>query len=322
MRIGAGSEAPSLDAEIRVGVEGGGGSAVVRIESADNPTLDRWDGLVEVEHRTLGVQELQLTYNRLPEGQWAGEMFYFANFGTSGLEDWRTRKDDDSVVRVVGNALVQRWHAVRSGRLSMREFKAVLTATREETWKSASVRERCPVQGAANPNVGCYLYDNNEGIAVYSSYLPDAPIPSGSTGFPLAFNLKPADSANRSWRGRIESDVALQYAGNPALEVRFANDPSTCTRSFGDTCLTLLEGFEADIVVGGRVPTVQSDTTCTSFKGFEPVQVPWLVPGFMRGASVSSAGSVYRYECRDHGARAQQELRLRQPCAQRREPAA
>ncbi len=300
VKLGAGNETTSLDAELRVGVEGGGGRAVVRLESADNPTLDRWDGLLEVEHRTLGVRELQLTYNRLPEGQWAGEMFYFANFGTSGLKGWRTHKEDDASVRAVGNALVQRWHAVRSGRLSMREFKAVLTATREETWKNASVRERCPVQGAANPNVGCYLYDNNEGIAVYSSFLPDAPIPSGASGFPLAFNLRPSSVSGRDWSGRIESGVALQYAGNPSLSVRFANDPKTCTKTFGDTCLTLIDALEADIVVGGRVPTTRGDTACLGFAGFEQVSVPWLVPGFLSGASVdSSTDRVFRYECRD-----------------------
>lgn len=300
LKLGSDSQDPSLDREIRVGVEGGGGRATVRIAEADNPTLDRWDGLLEVEHRTLGVRELQLTYNRLPEGQWAGEMFYLANFGTSGLDAWRTSKDDDSAARAVGNALIQRWHAVRRGRLSMREFKAVLTATRDETWKNESVRERCPARGAANPSVGCYLYDNGEGIAIYSSFLPDAPIPTGATGFPIAINLRPQGKSGADWGGRIVSDVALHYAGDPAISVQFTNDPKSCTRTYGDVCLTFIKSMNADIVVGGRVPTTASDTGCAGLTDFDQVKVPWLVPGFTRGAALDAATDrLFRYECRD-----------------------
>jgi hypothetical protein len=307
LELGRGDETPMAAEEITVGVDGEGGRATVRIANADNPTLDRWDGVLEVENRDLGLKEVRLAYRRLPEGQWTGQMFYLANFGTAGLDEWRANKESDAAVRAVGNALIRRWHAFRKGRISFREFKAVLTATREETWKTAGTTSRCPTEGAPNPNVGCYLYDNNEGIAIYSDFLPDNPIPSGVTELPMGFNIRMADNPAepgadpRHWAGKVVSDRAMHYAGDPAVDLRFQGDPSSCQVERGGACLTFLDALRVDVIVGGRYPTYAADSSCSlGGDGFVQNEIPWLVPGFDEGTVRDpSSGLRYRYECRD-----------------------
>lgn len=282
-----------------------GQTLVVSLSSADNPEHDYYDGILEVEHATLGIQEVSLSFSRLPEGQWAGEMYYLANFGTVGLDQWRRNKDDDASARALGNAFVRRWHALRKGRISLREFKAVITATRDETWKTESVRNRCPSEENPNPSVGCYLYDNPSGIAVYSDFLGDNPIPSGLTEFPFAMNVRldqDSDDEGRDWSGRVVTEQALQYGGNPAVELAFASDPSRCAQTAGGNCLTFVDSFKVDSVVGGRYPTTATDTSCAAAPPgrFEHVAIPWLVPGFEKEAQLDAAnGVLMRYECRD-----------------------
>ncbi len=307
LEIGTGESGPtSAEQEITVAVPAGE-HLTVRIENGDNPEYDYWEGAIEVVHPSLGTQEVALSFSRLPEGQWAGQMYYLANFGVAGLDGWRANKGSDAAVRSVGNAFIRRWHALRQGRISFREFKAVVTATRDGTWQYAGTRQRCPSKAAPDPNVGCYLYDNNTGIAIYSDFLPDNPIPSGVTELPFAMNLQETDNPRAPgadptrWSGRIVTEKALHYGGNPAVSVHFDVDPSTCEERHGDVCLTFLDGFNADIVVGGHYPTTPLDTGCAAAgDSFEQVQIPWLVPGFEEGTKLDSGRDLLmRYACRD-----------------------
>lgn len=291
---------------LTVGVDGNG-TKQIWITHAANDALPRWDGEIDVTNTAMGTKAVSLSYTGSLEGKWAGSMFFFANFGDRGLDNWTQHKFDANALRAVGNALVRRWGAFRDQRISLDEFKAVLTATQTESWKWPSVQQKCPDEANPDPNVGCYLYNNATGIGTYSDYLPDDPIPTGASEFPISFNLHPRSSgAPTEWSGKIVSEESLQYAGSPAVSLSFATDPSDCSGAGGGTCIDDLSAFNANIFVGGRYLTSATDTTCAA----EPkdtyalTSVPWLVPGFGPGFTVADNANLpdgprYRYECRD-----------------------
>lgn len=299
--MSVGGAEPERVAELSVPLAPGE-SATVHLAGPDNPTLDRWDGWLEVSHPEAGIREVYLSWNRSPEGQWSGTLYYLANFPESGLESWLRNRDDRAALRGVGNAFIRRWGALRDARISLKEFMAALNAMYTESWKWDSVRQRCPSEDAPDENVGCYLYDNNEGIAIFSDYLPEVPIPSGVAEFPVAINLRARPAGTSAeWTGKFVSAETLHYAGDPEVSLVFAHDPITC-ESGTDACITLIRDFKAQVLVGGRYLTGPTDTTCSRAAAgtFEAVRIPWLVPGFEAGTSAdATTGRLYRHECRD-----------------------
>ena len=292
--------------ELTVGVDGNG-TKQVWLTSAANDALARWDGEVQVTNTAMGSKAVSLSYTGTLEGKWAGSMFFFANFGDRGLDNWTQHKFDANALRAVGNALVRRWGAFRDQRISLDEFKAVLTSTQTESWKWPSVQAKCPNEANPDPNVGCYLYSNATGNGIYSDYLPDDPIPTGASEFPIAFNLhRTPNGSPTDWSGKIISEESLQYAGSPAVALKFASDPSDCSGAGGGTCIDDLSSFAASIFVGGRYLTQETDTTCASEPAntYALTSTPWLIPGFGPGFTVADNANLpdgprYRYECRD-----------------------
>ncbi len=296
-----GTDAPARVQELQVRVDGLQ-SITITLKNLKNSEYMRWMGSLEITTDGQNAQAVRLNYVGSPEGQWVGRAYYLANFGTLGLEEWLTDRDDPAKLQVVGNALIRRWAAVRGKRLSVREFRQVLNATLTGSWKFPSVQARCPNDTAPNPNVGCYLYDNNDGISIYSEYLPDNPIPTGMTEFSVAMNMHAADPLKPGlWRGQVLSSESLQYAGSPSVSLTFASDPNTCDTPAGEPCVTLVDDFRVDLVVGGRYRTLSTDTQCSQATPgtFQLKSLPWLVPGFSDGVTTDSAGRRYRYECRD-----------------------
>lgn len=273
----------------------------IHLAEVDNPLHNRWEGTLEVSHPQLGVRNVNLSFARSPEGRWTGSMYYFGNFSDAGLEAWREDKENNDKLRAVGNAFIRRWGALRNRNISYDEFRAALTAMQTESWKWESVKQRCPREGAPDPNVGCYLYDNTQGIAIFSDYLPDNPIPTGVVEMPIVLDLGQAPNRPaEEWAGKILSRETLHYAGDPRIEVTFAADPSSCSDSFGKTCVNLLEDFKAEVYVGGRFKVPASSPNCGGAQGFKVFRTPWLVPGFEAGAALDPAENrLYQYECRD-----------------------
>lgn len=301
LSLGTESDAPAQVQALSIQVPAGT-SRTLELTGAENPALPRWTGLLEVTAEGRPTRRISLQYAGNPEGHWSGRVHYVANFGTRSLDAWRQNRSDRNALKVVGNALVRRWGAFRERRISWDEFTAALTATESESWRWESVKSRCPSRENPNPNAACYLYDNALGIAVYSDNVSDAPVPTGAIDVPIAMNLRADDpsGAPGRWTGRIVSEEALQYAGNPAVALTFASDPGTC----GDasTCVTFLDTFSADVLVGGRYLTdAKGSVNCDQVPGgsFEAQLTPWLVPGFTAGTDVDVAGNRYRYECRD-----------------------
>ncbi len=301
--LGSETTTPAQVQELVVGVEGNGGIAEIRLAGADNPTLSRWEAVLQISNHRLGEQTVRLSYAQSPEGQWAGRVYYFANFGTLGLDAWLADRSNRDKLSVVGNAFLRRWGALRDSRISVDEFRAMLNATLTESWRWPSVEARCPNETSPNPNAACYLYDNAVGLSVYSDYLPDNPIPTGMVDFPIVLNLRAVDAqtAPGVWQGKIVSSESLQYAGDPAVELVFGGNPMNCTSSAGGACVTLLESFGAEVFVGGRYETTPADVTChrAASGTFKHQAFPWLVPGFEADTEVGSDGHRYRYECRD-----------------------
>jgi hypothetical protein len=277
-------------------------TGTVLLRNFTNSLLKRWMGTFEVTTENQNAQTVRVNYVGSPEGQWAGRVFYLANFGTVGLNEWMADRDNAAKLQVVGNALVRRWAAVRGKRLSVREFRQVLNATLNGSWRYPSVQARCPTEANPNPNVGCYLYDNEDGISIYSEYLPDNPIPTGTTEFPVVMNLRASDPGRPGvWSGRILSSESLQYAGDPTVSLSFTGDPQSCDTPAGEPCVTFVDKMSFELLVGGRYRTTATDVQCARAASgtFQLRSTPWLVPGFLNGTTADAQGRRYRYECRD-----------------------
>ncbi|MFT5432835.1 MAG: hypothetical protein ACI9OJ_003539, partial [Myxococcota bacterium] len=273
-------------------------SEVIEVAAAGGGTSPRWFGKLEVSHATLATQTVDLAYNEIPEGRWMGSVFYFADFGEKNLEEWIADKASALKLDAVGNALIRRWGAFRQGNLSLEEFRAVLQATRTESWDWNKVKADCPDKDGA-----CYPYENNAlGLVEYTGNIDANPIPSGAVELPIAMNLHLPNPNTQPgvMSGRIDSRYAMQYAGNPSITLDFGSDPSQCELETPGSCLVFVDDLDATILLGGRYQTTSADSQCGSVDGgFELKAIPWLVPSFERGVEYNDNGVPYRYECRD-----------------------
>lgn len=266
----------------------------------------RWRGTIRMSS-PLGSQDITLAYVSRPEGQWGGRMVYFANFedegidSTGGRRGWleraRSNIDGSGAGDIeVTNGLIKRWGAFRNGNLGggWPELSAVLAATESEQWRWPTVASECFVVGGA-----CYLFSDGSLGSLPRPYVTNVdaePIPTGASEFPMAFNLyTPDPSAPAVLEGRVVSEAALHYPGNPKVVLRFAADPSSeasCDPTVTGHCVVFLEaatsasqpdGLELELDVGGRYLKPPSQACAP---GFAELRTPWLVPGFDRGTTI------------------------------------
>jgi len=289
--------------EVTIGINAGE-TATVAIENAHNANISLWNGVLEVSNAVLGKQRLTLSYASRPEGRWQGRMYFFGNFPDIGLEEWRANPNSTNLANV-RNAFVHKWTEFKSGALSLRELYAVLTATQTESWRYENVKARCPTAAAPDPNRACYLFENTQGYGLFSSSLDSRPVPTGVVELPLAMNLHAANSGMPTrLTGKILTSGSLHYAGDPAIQIDFASDPTTCTQMNGNNCVVPMTGLDAKVFVGGRFSPPGGGSTCTAVgspNDFKLTSIPWLVPGFQRGTAVDDdTGIRYRRECRDN----------------------
>jgi hypothetical protein len=230
------------------------------------------------------IDTIQLTYSESLDGQWSGSAYHFGNF--IDLSQSANQDEDQS-------ALVRKFDNFTGGQLSFDEFDAIVTATITESWKSPSVRDICPESSGGSGERICYLYTNSLGYADYSADSATNPVPEHVLELPVALNLEADDSG---LGGRIDSSGALHYPGDPAIALSW--DDTSTTNSSDDRVLRLISPTVdpvSTIVVGGRYDT-DEDGDCDSGAGEE--KYPWLVPGFVDGATRKD-GSYTRKECRN-----------------------
>lgn len=301
LRMGEKAKAARVQS-FEVGVEGGG-QVEIELANAGDSDAARWNGRIEIIHPKAGTKVVVLTYAQRPEGRWAGNIYYFAQFGESGLQEWAADKGNLQRRQQLGNAFLQEWAAFRTGNASYKELQAAITATKSESWRWPNVAKAC--RGLlGHGNGACFPYDENvEGVRAYSTDLRNFPIPTGVVELPFAANLR-FDPANpKGLIGRIESSIALQYAGDPALSLSFQSDPMGCTMDAQGTCLVYVQGLAAQVAVGGRYESTSADG-CSKMPTLGDGQVlsrmPWLLPGLERMTELDGpSGLRYRYECRD-----------------------
>ena len=273
----------------------------IQIDNAGGSPGIRWEGELEVTSPN-GRATIMLTYVERPEGQWVGTMYYFGNFADDGFDKWRARADL-SDVSDVNNGLIQRWGALRAGSMTdgWEEFKAVLTATRTGSWKFGEVIKKCEAVNGAGTSAACYPFSNTAGVRTYVNDINTLSIPTGLSEFEIGMNLRLPSTEGNLLEGRIESSIAMHYAGNPAITLSFEKDPSAadaCDPRVVTDCMVYLNSMDAEINVGGRY---LSDVGAECGPGYTKVKVPWLVPEFNAYTALDpETNQLYRYECMDN----------------------
>ena len=315
------TQAPTLTVTVNPGCAnlvsapdaGGAPCPLVTVGNAGGASFVKWEGELEVSARD-STARVYLSYVQRPDGRWTGSMYYFGTFNNINLNTWinATDKSQTSAANSVPNALIQLWTALRNsnggGIDGWDEFLAVLTSTREESWRFANVAQACSTRALQPPGAACYPYSKPPGVRPYVQNTVTNPIPTGVSELPIAMNLKVNATNPALFEGRVESALALHYPGNPGVAVQLQNDPTrgtSCFRSDGGVssdCLLFLRDLNAVApgvnrfvsTIGGRY--VSPDGSCRP--GYTPVEVPWLVPGFSEGVRDGGAAPT-RVECRD-----------------------
>jgi hypothetical protein len=299
----------------------------ITIDVAGAEITEVWSGTMEVSG-TGGTQRISLNYASTPKGRWSGEMYHFANFPEDGVDKWLEARKiapqaalDAGTKDGVKNAFLQQWFDFKDGgRWDV--FEAVLTATRLESWKWPSVQEACKSDSnsqeslaAFSKSKACYLYadpnagsGSSSGVYTYEANIETFPIPTAVSDMPFVMDIKPdldtvgCEGGGLCFKGRLATEGALQFAGDPEVNLSFAQNPSETKCLDGvSPCTVDIDTFEATIDIGGRYDTTAADTSCVEAPAgtsYEHVKFPWLVRGFDEGTDVEK-GVRYRYECRD-----------------------
>ncbi len=271
------------------------GSEYVAVSPGDTslPAFVRWEGRLSVRADDNAEREIRLSFARSPRGRWAGTVSYFADFGDVGLDAWiAAGKPGGPSADYVGNALVQKWVAVKDQEITLAEFREILRATEEGSWRNPILQGRCPTAIEPLAHHACYPTSVGSGVGHYSSDSDLWPVPAGVVSMPFSAWIGPGKSA-AEWAGRVDSSEALHYTGNPEFSLSFQGDPSTCPAG---TCTIPITALRVQSWVGGREPAANG--TCGA--GYELVEVPWLVPLFDEGTAVDPTdGTRYKLWCHD-----------------------
>ncbi len=276
-----------------------GGEVEITLAEASNENIPVWNGVIEIGNQELGYQTIDLSYVSRPEGQWVGTVYQFANFSDENLQAWVDARNTDQsqvLLEEVGNAIIWRWGAMRQGRITFENFSAAVQSMLKESWKWGTVRERCH-----EPMGACYLFDDPDGLESFTNNLSSRPIPSGLTELPIAMNLRQQPGgSDMVLQGKILTSDTMHYPGDPTIELNLSAGMTGCAEELNGTCLNYITDLEIGGVVGGRYYPESIGSECNLNQGFERVQIPWLVPGFVKGSYEDpQTENTYRVECRD-----------------------
>ncbi len=271
--------------------------------------MGRWRGRLAVEAPGLGARYLRLSYSEEVHGRWAGTAYAFGTFpdgarpylGDFPLDDWRADRGDTAPLETVPNAFLQAWGRYRNGDLGLPEMAALIDATLTGSWDFPRVRELCREAGFDDNSI-CAPFGGagSRSVIPYTTTADINRVPAGVIAMDFAIEVQPADGATgrrlcgetaQCFTGRIDSDTALQYAGDPEVTLAFAADPRDCQRQGAAGCTVDIDRFESKIGVGRRFRAQDR------FDGLAPgcgglgdrIETPWLVPGLPPPDSNKSA---------------------------------
>lgn len=266
------------------------GFLAVTIGGLRTPAFARWSGSLEIGAEGLNPQTVRLSYAEGLAGRWAGTAYAFGNFGDTNLDAWRLDPTDADALDAIPNAFIQAWGRFREGRLGLPEMSALIDTTLTESWRNERVRTLCAEAGF-DEDTACAPFggQGNASVIPYSSALSRIPVPTGVIELDFAMFLRPKADCAGCFEGRIDSETALQYGGDPGILLTVAGDPLGCALGDDGPCVALFDSLSAEIVVGGR----SFESQCAA--GFEAITTPWLVPGLQPGA-----GGAVRRECREN----------------------
>lgn len=305
----------------------GGAAVQIQLDNARTETLPRWSGVIEVVHDQWGVERVRLTYNEGLAGRWTGAAYYFGDFPDGAtvcgadaasdcvpaqpLEEWLVDRDDEAALGATHNAFLQAWARFRDGRFPYLDLSYLTGSMLSGDWAFPRTEELCRLAGHGD-SAACALAPGPGGRSVieFTSDREQERIPGAMVELPLSLVVQsaatPGDHAScigasgqdsgvvatHCLLGRIESEISLQYPGDPELALRFGRDPQTACEAQpeGTPCLIGVDGLTSRLAVGGR--TRKLSTACPD--GLDDWSVPWLLPGFD-----APAGGADYVECRD-----------------------
>ncbi len=274
----------------------------VQVADARSDAVGRWRGRLAIEAEGLGARHVRLTYSEQVGGRWVGTAYAFGTFPDGArpyfrqypLDAWRADRDDTALLDRVPNAFLQAWGRFRTGDIGLPEMAALIDATLTGSWDFPRVHTLCREAGF-DENTICAPFGGtgSRSVIPYTTTARTTRVPAGVVAMDFAIEL--GDGGNFPTRqrlcpdaefcvgGRIDSDTALQYAGDPEIALTFAADPTTCQRQGAGGCTVDLDALSARIGVGAR--SRAQDKTAGLGPGCggsgEAVSIPWLVPGLL-----------------------------------------
>ncbi|MCA9545424.1 MAG: hypothetical protein KC613_13565, partial [Myxococcales bacterium] len=277
-----------------------GGEAVVALGGADDHGFSRYTGHLEITGPGLPIQRARVAYSTGITGRWSGTAFVFGTFeGGAEIDAWMASKPSDTNIP---NAFMQVWASYRNGGLPLDQMGALVQATLTGAWDQPRVRALCAAAGNAD-GVVCAPFTNADGVIPYVSNVDANPVPAGVVETPFSIEVRAGDCGDGApdgavcASGRIDSDVALHYPADPAIDLVFNGDPSGCEReNASQGCVTTLAAFDAQMAIGAR----QAGACRGADAAEATVRLPWLVNGF-RPAAGDIEGTE-AHECRRGGA--------------------
>lgn len=283
-----------------------GERAELNLAGAETELFQRWTGRLAVEVDGLGTRYVGLSYSAEPGGRWVGTAYAFANFpdgadpvrGEFPLEAWRADRADVTPLEDIPNAFLQAWGGFRNGELTLDVMEALIDSTLTGSWDFPRVHQLCREAGFEAGTL-CAPFGGTGSRSVVP-YTTTAQVPSGVIAMDLAIEVAdgggpPCAEGEHCIVGRIDSDTALQYAGDPQLVIAFAGSPTACTEGPGG-CTVTLDRLDATISVRKRHDPL-TDPLGDGCPNGDRIERPWLVPGF---APPAGGGGV-RASCEQRG---------------------
>lgn len=266
----------------------GNQSVIVKVQDVGKAPQSpgAYRGLLAVKSSQVELA-LTLGFRRSGSGRWQGKVYSFGNFDDTNIDKLLTTSASITSFR---NAFLRRWLNFKQKTLSYEKFSAILQSIQNETWRKESVAKACQKAHSQQntDEIVCYPFSSSVGYEILSYSKREAPVPSGVASLDFAINVK---EQGNTWIGKVDSQIAMQYPGDPQIKIEFHGISSQSSR-------VALKSLQAIVDVGGRYSVSQKES-CSNPSDFQRTVIPWLPLDFVGTSSPTTQGLMReRYECR------------------------